>query len=342
MALLRDAPLEMLDRVVIAGSPARRQRGSTSMLQFPSGELLLLYRLAVGVNRSSNGAVMITRSKDGNTWEEAVPIYAQPGWDCGGMSGFRLLPDQSVVLFLARMRVTPVSGMISKITETHTYQTRSADGGHTWTELSEEIRVFPAITEFWGHGPVMKLDDGRLLLGVIGTQFEYERWASAVVTSTDNGRSFHDLRIIADRPGPDFCDNEIIRLADGRLLAIIRTEQPPFDAYQSYSSDDGWTWSPVQPTGFKAGGMTLLRLRSGLILCAHRDREPGRPGVAFYITEDSGGHWRYIGQVYAGTHWYCGYVDFATFPDGRIFCTYFTSLENGNSEVHGVWLKDLT
>lgn len=342
MPLLRDAPVQMLDRVVIAGSQARRQRGSCSMLQLPDGELLLLYRLAVGRDRSPNGATMITRSRDGRNWEEPVPVFAIPGWDCCGMSGFRLLPDRSILLFLSQMKLTPVKGMVSKISATRTFLTRSTDGGHSWTELSDELKIFPAITEFWGHGPVMRLDDGRLLFGVIGTQFEYERWASAVVYSRDNGQTFQDLRIIANESGPDYCDNDILRLDDGRLLALIRTEQPPFDCFESYSEDDGWTWSPIRPAGFKAGGMTLLRLRSGMILCAHRDREPGRPGVAFYVTEDNGERWRYVGQVYEGTHWYCGYVDFAHMADGTLFCTYFTSLQDGNSEVQGVFLRDLT
>ena len=65
MPLLSDAPLEQLDRVVIAGSEARRQRGSNNMLQLPDGKLLLIYRLAVGKDRLPNGAVMLTRSPDG-------------------------------------------------------------------------------------------------------------------------------------------------------------------------------------------------------------------------------------------------------------------------------------
>lgn len=342
MSLLNDAPLELLDRVVIAGGEARRQRGSCNMLQLPGGELLVIYRHAVGKNRMPNGAVMLTRSTDGHNWDEAIPLYASPGWDCGGLSGMRLLPDNSIIMFLAQMAVTPVEGMVSEISTTHTFMTRSTDGGHSWSQFGDAIRLFPAITEFWGHGPVLQLVDGRLLFGVIGTQKGYSQWTSAVVYSSDNGDSFHDLSIIADEPGPDYCDNDIIRLEDGRLLALIRTEQPPFDCWQSYSDDDGRTWSPITRTGFKAGGMTLLRLRDGSIISAHRDREPDRPGVAIYHTTNNAESWRYAGQIYEGTHWYCGYVNFATMPGGTLFCSYFTSLEDGNSEVQGAFLRDLT
>lgn len=343
MPLHTDAPIEIVDRVVIAGGPARRQRGTPTMVQLPNGDLLLGYRLGVGRDRMPNGVLMLTRSADeGRTWDEPIPFYAMPGWDCCGLSGLRLLPDGSLILFAARMRLTPVGGMVSKISETHTYLSRSIDNGHTWSEFEPEINVFPAITEFWGHGPIMQFADGRLILGVIGTQFEYERWASAVVFSSDDCRSFHDLTIIADTPGYDFCDNDFIRLDDGRLLAVIRTEQPPFEMYQSYSADDGRTWTPVQPCGFKAGGPALWRLRSGAILCVYRDREPGRPGVACSVTEDDGQTWRYLGQLYEGTHWHCGYPDIVQLPDGRLFCSYYTSLDDGNSEVQGVYLRDRT
>ncbi|MBI2193847.1 MAG: exo-alpha-sialidase [Planctomycetes bacterium] len=340
MPLEKNGPIEILERTVVAGGGPPRQRDFCSMASLPDGELLVAYRQGVGPDRASNGAILLTRSRDGRTWEEPVPVFAEPGWDCAGMSGLRLLPDQSVVLFAGKFKVTPGQGMVSQLNHGHCFLARSEDGGRTWSELSPEIRLFPDFTDFTAHGVVPLTRDGRLILGVVGSRAGYSGWATGVVTSSDSCRSFRDLVVIADDPNLECCDNDILRLDDGRLLAVIRSEKTPFNACQSTSEDDGRTWTPVRPTGFQAGGMTLLRLRSGDLLCAHRDRAPGRPGVSFQLSKDQGQTWRFIGQIYEGTHWFCGYVDFVPFPGGRIFCTYFTSLRNGNSEVQGVWLRD--
>jgi hypothetical protein len=351
MSLTNDAPLEIVDRFVIVGgtqrhpggSRARRQRGFTSLVQLPNEDLLLTYRLGVGRDRTANGVQMLTRSTDGGqTWDEPIPVFAQPGWDCFGMAGLKLLPDGTVLLFLGRSRTRPGVGLETKaFIGLETFVTRSTDHGHTWSDLSGPLKIFPGITEFFGCAQVPQLEDGRLMLGVIGTPAGYADWASAIIYSSDNCQTFHDLTIIADTPGMDFCDNDLIRLDDGRWLAVIRTDQPPFESYQSYSADDGRTWSPVEPCGFKGQNPTLFRLPSGAIVCAYRDREPGRPGLSCSVTNDGGGTWHFIGQLYRGSHWHCGYANFAHLPDGRLFCSYYTSLVDGNSEVHGLYLREI-
>jgi hypothetical protein len=47
-----------------------------------------------------------------------------------------------------------------------------------------------------------------------------------------------------------------------------------------------------------------------------------------------------MGMLYEGTHWHCGYPDFARLSDGTIFCSYYTSVVKGNSEVQGVYLRE--
>jgi hypothetical protein len=77
--------------------------------------------------------------------------------------------------------------------------------------------------------------------------------------------------IIATSPTIDFNDAALIRLADDRILAMIRSENPPFHAYRSYSADKGVTWTPPATSGLFGQTLSVYRLGSGAIACFFRD-----------------------------------------------------------------------
>ena len=144
-----------------------------------------------------------------------------------------------------------------------------------------------------------------------------------VAFSSDGGRTFPELSTVASNrsEGRLFNETDILRLHDGRFLAIIREQTPPEWSFQSYSDDDGSTWTTAEQVNFKGHCPCLFQLRSGAILCAYRDREHGRSGLSVSISEDDGANWRWVGQLYSGANWDCAYPVIVRLPDDRIFCS---------------------
>ena len=171
-----------------------------------------------------------------------------------------------------------------------------------------------------------------------------------VAFSSDGGRTFPEISTIASVPAENrlFNETDILRLRDGRFLAIIREGTPPKWSHRSYSADEGRTWTPIEPVNFKGECPCLFQLRSGAILCVYRDVEgldlgredSTRPGISASVSEDDGETWRSVGQLYSGENKDCSYPMIVRLPDGRLFCTYYTSFVDGDCEGRGIWLSD--
>lgn len=140
------------------------------------------------------------------------------------------------------------------------------------------------------HRSILELEDGSLLAAMYGnfetdvtrpshpwsrTETKYKLRAFAV-RSTDEGKTWRYRASVAV-PDPDVEDategfNEwtMTRLADGRLLAVVRTGHfTPLVA--SWSDDEGLTWTPPRtPAGLgPAGGdPNLLTLENGRLALA--------------------------------------------------------------------------
>lgn len=168
-----------------------------------------------------------------------------------------------------------------------------------------------------------------------------------VAFSSDEGRTWSDLVIVASDPELYFRETELLRLRDGRILTAIRTDTPPYESYRSFSADEGKTWTPIKKTGFKGHCLRLFQL-NGAVACFIREMEPDRPGIAYNVTYDDGETWQYGGQLYHAEGTYsgwaeaCGYPDVARLPDGQLFCIYHTRFVDGDSQVRGLFLKDNT
>lgn len=344
MTLQADAPIEIVHRVRVHGGPPARRRYSTSLRRLANGDLLAAFYESAGPENRNDGATMIVRSRDGGqTWDAPVTLYAEPGWNCGPVGGLKVLPDGTVLAVVGKLQRTLSQETTYGLgyAKTATFLTRSTDHGSTWAELEPITGLWPFFTELYGPSDPVPLTDGRLLFCIQGTRATDGRgWESAVTTTTDGARTFSAPVTIASSPSIDFNDAALLRLADDRILALIRSEQPPFPAYQSSSGDDGATWSAPRPAGFLGQTLCLQRLLSGAIVCFYRDREPSRPGVSGALTENNGASWRWIGQIYAAPDWFCGYPAVAQVAADEFLCIYFTAIVDGNSEVHGVFVKD--
>jgi hypothetical protein len=196
------------------------------------------------------------------------------------------------------------------------------------------------------------LSDGRFLLVAMGTTGRDSGWQSGVTTSNGEDHHLTPPVIIAAAPDRNFSDTDVVRLVDGRFLAVIR-EHVTRQSFYAHSVDEGRTWSPIQPTGFHGANIKLLRLRSGAILCAYRDESPVASGVCCSVSEDGGVTWRLVGRLHTAppgnagalqTHGIlCGYPDLVYLEDREIASVVHTYPDAaGRVDLHFLRLRDVS
>ena len=345
--LLPDAPIAVVDaRLPFPSHPGRRRFGS-SVIRLSTGRLLLCFGLSQ-TGTTGDGAVMISRSDDGGTsWDEPFPVYALPGWVSFGFGGLCYIRDDLVRLSIGRVQFDLSLGGPEPMVGWWTADSDSHDGGTTWSELGPELRLFPYWTEMYGTSNPHRLSDGRLLWAVIGTLGRDTDWRAGVTWSGPDGEHYTKPVVIAARPGLNFADTDLVRLPDGRFLAVIR-EMATKQAFVTHSSDEGRTWTEARPAGFRGANIKLLKLRSGLILCAYRDEDPERRGVSASVSVD-GVSWRFIGQLYAADpavphrpSALCGYPDMVRLDGPEIACLLHSYPSAAGQDLHYLRLRDQT
>jgi sialidase-1 len=155
---------------------------------------------------------------------------------------------------------------------------RSSNGGKTW---SAPQALFP---DWAVSSPPRVLSDGRLALPVyyVGEVKSPGRAYGGVSFSKDAGRAW-SAPVPVGREGPLELDAEpdLVELPGGKLLMALR----PILAFSS-SDDDGRTWSAPARAGFEGHCPYFLRLRSGILLLAHR-----LPGTSLHASLDEGRSW---------------------------------------------------
>lgn len=335
--------IEILDRVVIASGEEPRSRALAGVQLLANGDLLVGYRSATthpfGVDPIvDDGAVMTVRSTDGGrAWGEPHAVCALPGWDSAGGRSIVQTPAGDLIMFVMKARRAG-----RRVKESYIYPIRSTDNGHSWSDFGAEVVLYPGgWTEPNTGGHIQVLSDGRWMMPAYGADTPDGVTYPIVAFSDDQGQTWGGRSIISrGSPGVTLYEPTITRLRDGRFMAIIRTMDPPFTSYQSYSVDEGATWTAPKPVSFQGQTSYLVELRSGAILCAYRDMTPDRFGVSASVTCDNGTTWEYAARLYEGTDWNCGYPSLVRLPSGELFCVYYTCYEGGNSEVHGLFMTE--
>lgn len=150
------------------------------------------------------------------------------------------------------------------------------------------------LSGFVCNGQVVPLKAGGHLATLYGHFAGTSRY-SLVASESPDGVSWKIRAVIADencelegKEGP--CESALCRLADGRILCVFRME--PGKPYgQSYSSDDGRTWTkPVAMSGPFSVQPSLAALPDGTLALSG-----GRPGLFLWLCADRRGEsWQKI------------------------------------------------
>ena len=350
--LQSDAPLEVLDEVIVAGGEPRSHKAWAGLEVAANGDLLVAYKDGSDHARTDDAVVMLARSTDGGrTWPTRKVVAAEPGWSCYCNHGMTRLSDGTLLLEIIRSR-----HLLDALGQRRNFSwgafIRSTDDGHLWQERGPELDL-PFVSHY-GHGfcygRVRELSDGRLMMpfhGVPRGAQDAKLRVVAVVFSEDRGHSWNDYSIIYEDRQGDICPSEcdLLRLPDGRYLAMIRANAA-LRLYRSYSEDEGRSWTPIEPTDLPGQSPALIYLASGDILCAYRDVRPDQLGMSCAVSSDFGQTWVPLGHLYRGANRDCAYPSMVHLPGGRIYCTFYTAAEpeamTGSCEIHGLILRDRT
>lgn len=161
---------------------------------------------------------------------------------------------------------------------------RSADEGQTWQRQEWGV---PGVNNITAFPRSAWLADGTILVPVYGVDPGARR-RTYVWRSADGGETWRLLTMASYVAGVDGNETAFLEVSPGCVLAHTRTEGSCL--LESWSDDDGHTWSQSLRTPIWGYPPHLLKLRDGRVLCSFGyRREP--MGVRAVLSHDGGVTW---------------------------------------------------
>ncbi len=300
--LIDTAYYQRISRGEVAGS----YQAFPDACRLKNGDILCVFYAGYGHVSEPNrdyprgGRICMVRSRDeGRTWSPPEVLYDSADDDRD--SHIAQLSDGRLVCSFFSSRHTR-NGWDYATKIVYSY-----DDGRTWSKRAVTVARGYAVS-----APVREITPGRYLLGVYTEGGE--RYFAAITASSDGLRWSEPIPISANYPGlPDGSETDIIRLKDGSLMAVIRSDK--VNMHFCLSKDEGRTWTPPQDIGFPGHAPHLTRLSTGEILLTHR-----LPNTALHISRDEGRSWQgpYVLDEFEGA-----YPSTVELKDGSVLAVYY-------------------
>ena len=269
--------------------------GYFPILNHLENDLYAVFR-AGGGHLGRGGALVITHSQpDTARWTPRVTVVDGPEDDRNPAVGFG--QDHRIIVgYHEQGSYTPEGKYNPSLNQALCKVTLSDDLGKTWT--TPHPLGIPGLETCSPYGRIISLPDGTLLMNVYGPYTDKVPGMEAVsqdqgdyaymVRSTDNGRTWKDPSLILAAHN----ETALLRLADGRLLAVARGSNNQQRLDYTLSRDEGRTWSePLRLTGPSQHPADLIPLSNGWILMLFGDRSGSEHTIQGIISRDNALSW---------------------------------------------------
>jgi sialidase-1 len=322
-------------RAITTEGPWGNYEAFPDVCRLENGDLFVVFYAGTGhvtlpSDKAPNGgSVYGTRSSDGGkTWTEPSLVIDTPR-DDRDPHVCQLTNGDLLATFFTRSVAKKGDASLEV---GHVWVVRSTDNGATWDTQPTPVVPTPyddyeGVSSVFISGPPMQLEEKHVILPVYGT-ISSRHYETAMIHSKDFGKTWGN----ASRVDPEqssgfsygFCEASVARLADGRIITIMRPGM-----HQSYSDDEGYTWSKATQLPHRGDAPTIIRTKNNLLVCTHR-----HPGTAVSISTDDGATWGAPWQIDTVGGAYPG---LAELDDGSIVCIYYE--EGAGSSIRQAVLR---
>lgn len=255
-----------------------------SLIRQPDGTLWAVIS-AYADEHVSDSFCYLSRSKDsGVTWDEPRVIGD------GGLSHL-ILPDGSALVlpYYLRPRGEGTVGAPCNVISPKGQLSMRRSGVNVsgWPRQVKPMGPELATVAFVFNGQVIRGRKEEYLTTLYG-HFDGDRRYSLVFAESTDGFAWRIRSVIAGAdcklPGEEGpCESAICRLSDGRLMCTFRLAS--FVPYgQTFSDDDGQTWSTPVPMAAESVEPSLMVLPKGVVALSG-----GRPGISVWFNVDGKG-----------------------------------------------------
>jgi hypothetical protein len=284
-------------RVISQGGDAMTYQAFPDVARLANGDLLAVFYAGwqhislPDADHPNGGRICMVRSTDdGRTWSVPVTLHDGPLDDRD--PHLAQLADGSLLLSFFTYKRAALGATLA------CYTVSSHDGGHTWDEAPTLIA-----NGFACSAPPRELGPDLVVQAVYaerpaGAAPDPSGLPAAYAAVARRGKGVWQApepvvsAPSSDSPLVDGTEADVIRLRDGRLLIVIRSDAQNMHA--ATSADDGVTWSSPVDIGFPGHCPQLTRLGKGAsagapggaIILTHRV-----PGTALSVSRDDGKSW---------------------------------------------------
>ncbi|MGH9397248.1 MAG: sialidase family protein [Terriglobia bacterium] len=279
------------------------------------GGLTWSRRYTMGAGANVDGAWSSLPQKDGRIWQLYSWLTPYPEGQNERFHGILTkFGKGGTEIEQARDAVISLSRAV-QMAPTQLFGRRGGDG-----LLRKQAIALP-----WG--PIIEGLNGDLIaLLYYATGRDSRKYRLILMRSSDDGKTWTEFSTVASvepngkpwpwmgKEGP--CEAGLVRLDDKRLYVIFRTGADGFMG-QTWSSDDGKTWSLPTSTSYKGVAPRIRRLSNGVLACTY-----GRPGpvTIMFSVDGTGKKWSHITPIFSGMS--TRYTDFIEVAPGRLFMVY--------------------
>lgn len=268
------------------------------LIQAADGRLVAFYSRAAGHATEGGRITSISSSNNGRSWGQTNsegPIISNSASveEAGAIP--TMLSGGNIGLIFQRVDLSGSTAPPSPFQRDVVYYV-SADDGYSWAYRGTLPNLGTLWTSCGGSRLIERADNGRLITAVYWRNNGETRYTAQMVSSSDQGVTWGTGSVIAQdaeaSSARQFEEPFLLRLADGRLLCLIRSDTDQ-RIYTTYSNDSGSTWQPITSSFGGWGRPSCIQMTDGTILAMTRAQTASVDDskAVLYYSRDNGLTW---------------------------------------------------